>query len=158
MIPTWQGARKMMLKTLATAAALLPLAAMPALAASVRGCDTWEASAAFVVFPAADNTAEYAGGLVRLITLDTAGEPACCSFHLMVLYPSADGSYSECALISAADTTGHYSIFVNRAKVTKDDAEGVSLVIPTEGNVDGNAVPGEMKVSIDLMASKISAE
>jgi hypothetical protein len=76
----------------------------------------------------------------------------------MVLYPSADGSYSECALISAADTTGHYSIFVNRAKVTKDDAEGVSLVIPTEGNVDGNAVPGEMKVSIDLMASKISAE
>ncbi|MFM7443544.1 MAG: hypothetical protein ACKO2N_06485 [Tabrizicola sp.] len=147
-----------MLKSLSMAASVLSLSLVPAMAASVRGCDTWETSAAFVVFPVAENSAEYLGGSVRLITLDTAGEPACCSFHLMVLYLSPEGSYSECALISDQGTTGHYSIFVNRATVLKEDDSGVSLVIPTEGNVEGNVIPGEMKVSIDLAAGKVSAE
>jgi hypothetical protein len=146
----------MTLKSLAVSAALLSVTIAPAMAASLRGCDSYETNAAFLAFPAAENTAEYSDGRVRLITLDTAGEPACCSFHLMVLYPSADGSFSECALISSGTDMGYYSIFVAQATVVRDDDTGLSLVVPTEGSVEGAAVADEIQFDVDLVAGTLS--
>ena len=148
----------MRMKSLSFWAALLPFTVAPALAASVSTCDSYIANAAFLAFPTAENTAEFADGRVRLITLDTAGEPACCSFHLMVLYPSEDGSNSECGLISGSADLGYFSIFVGNATVLRNDAEGMSLIVPTESNVDGTAVAAEMQLDIDFSAGTLSAK
>jgi hypothetical protein len=147
----------MKLKSLATLAAILSGSVTPALAQAVNSCDSYIANAAFLVFPPAETTASYAEGTVRLITLDTAGEPACCSRHLMVLYPSADGSYLECGLVSSSPDLGWYSVFVNQAQVLREDGEAVSLLIPTEGNIDGQVIPSAVRIDVDLMGSTLSA-
>ncbi|OYW41717.1 MAG: hypothetical protein B7Z38_07065 [Rhodobacterales bacterium 12-64-8] len=147
----------MTLKSLAIMTAILSTNVAPALAQAVNSCDSYIANAAFLVFPPAETTAEYADGAVRLITLDTAGEPACCSYHLMVLYPSSDGSYLECSLVSSTVDYGYYSIFVNQAQVLRDDAEAVSLMVPTEGNVDGEVIPAAMRIDVDLAAGTLAA-
>lgn len=146
----------MTLKSLASALAILSASVTPALAQVVNSCDSYISNAAFVVFPPAETTAEYAGGQVRLITLDTAGEPACCSYHLMVLYPSVDGTYFECGLVGSGTDLGWYSIYVNQAQVLRDDEGGVSLVVPTEGNVDGEVVPSSVKIDVDLAAMTLA--
>jgi hypothetical protein len=143
-------------KLLATLAALA-LPVTPALAQAVNSCDSYIANAAFLVFPPAETTASYADGTVRLITLDTAGEPACCSYHLMVLYPSVDGSYLECSLVSASQDLGWYTVYVNQTQVLREDGEGVSLLVPTEGNVDGNVISGAVLLNLDLMSSTLAA-
>lgn len=144
-------------KLLVTLSALLSTALSPALAQAVNSCDSYISNAAFLAFPPAETTASYADGMVRLITLDTAGEPACCSYHLMVLYPSADGSYLECGLVSSTADLGWYSIFVNQAQVLREDGEAVSLLVPTEGNVEGEVIPGAVRIDVDLVGSTLSA-
>jgi hypothetical protein len=137
--------------------AALTLPVTPALAQAVNSCDSYIANAAFLVFPPAETTASYADGMVRLITLDTAGEPACCSWHLMILYPSADGSYLDCGLVASSPDLGWYTVFVNQAQVLRDDAEGVSLIVPTEANIDGQVIPGGVRIDVDLVGSTLFA-
>lgn len=146
----------MTLKSFATVAAILSAGVTPAVAQAVNSCDSYIANAAFLVFPPAETTAEYSQGLVRLITLDTAGEPACCSYHLMVLYPSADGSYLECGLVSSSADLGWYSVFVTQAQILRDDAERLSLIVPTEGNVEGEVIASAVIIDIDLVASTLT--
>lgn len=147
----------MTLKSLATLATILAASVTPALSQAVNSCDSYIANAAFLAFPPAETTASYADGTVRLITLDTAGEPACCSYHLMVLYPSADGSYLECGLVSSSPDLGWYTVLVNQAQVLREDGEAVSLLVPTEGNVDGEVIPGAVRIDVDLIGSTLSA-
>ncbi|MBL9053739.1 MAG: hypothetical protein JNN02_08410 [Tabrizicola sp.] len=149
----------MALRSIAVSATVFFLAVAQATAATLRTCDSDQTNAAFVVFPVAENTAEYADGLVRPVSLDTAGEPACCSFHLMVLDPSADGSYLECDLISMSPDAGFYSVFLNQATVVREDADGLSpLVVPAEGNVDGTPVPAEIAFDVDLVAGTVTVK
>ena len=146
----------MTLKSLTILTAMLLTSITPALAQAVNSCDSYISDAAFLVFPPAETTAEYSEGSVRLITLDTGGDPACCSYHLMVLYPSVEGTYFECGLVSASTDLGWYSIFVNQAKVLRDDAEGLSLIVPTEGNVEGEVIPSAVKIDVDLGANTLT--
>jgi len=147
----------MTLKYAATALAILSASVTPALAQAVNSCDSYVSDAAFLVFPPAETTAEYADGQVRLITLDTAGEPACCSYHLMVLYPSVDGTYFECGMVGSGPDLGWYSVFVNQAQVLREDEGALSLIVPAEGNIDGEVIPTAVKIDVDLVAFSLTA-
>lgn len=118
-----------LLKSVLPLVAALALPAM-AQAASLRDCDTWEANARNIMFPVTQNVRSYANDTVHLIGLDT-GSPACCSFHLMVLMPSEDGSYYECTLISREEQMGFANLSIADTAAGYDPSIGLRLLVPT---------------------------
>ncbi|PIV74954.1 MAG: hypothetical protein COW55_07380 [Rhodobacteraceae bacterium CG17_big_fil_post_rev_8_21_14_2_50_65_11] len=110
-------------------ALLIALAGSPATSQTLRGCDTFEANARNTYPPYEQTIRGYANGAIRVIALDT-GEPACCSFHVMVTHPSQDGLYADCTLISAGGSLGFGALFVDRIGAVYDAATGLTVTLP----------------------------
>ena len=139
--------------------ALIALA-IPTLApaASIRDCDSYEANARNIVLPPSAGIATYANGAVTIIGLDTGGEPACCSSHLMVLYPEPGEPFHACALISREGTSGWSGIDVGRAVSAYDPATGLRVSVPV-GIYDGtDSQPGTLSVTVNQATGQVTAE
>jgi hypothetical protein len=110
--------------------ASLLLATTPAMAADIRSCEGFEVSASNLIFPVEENVRSFANGDIRVIGLDTGGEPVCCSSHVMVLLPSPEDPGDICVLVSAEGTNGWYSVSVGATKADYDAETGLTLRIP----------------------------
>jgi hypothetical protein len=104
-----------------------------------------------------DQTKSYSSGKITIAHVDTDGEPACCSEHLLVLIPSREIG-SECFAISQKAATdsegpkGFNSIEFKRIKTFYDPNRGLLLNVPyTLYNPDGRrGTPGRTNVRVDL--------
>lgn len=142
-------------------APLVALAAMalslPVAAQSVRDCDGFEANARNLVFPLDRSTASYANGDIRLIMLDTA-EPACCSFHLMVLYPDPEIGHGLCALVSDRGQSGFGGIDLTGRTASYDPATGLSVRMPVR-RYDGMAFrETAVTVTVNQQTGRVTAQ
>lgn len=121
-------------------AALLALIALllaaPLAAQSLRDCDTFEANARNTYAPYAETIRDYANGAIRVIALDV-GEPACCSFHVMVVHPLPDEPFPGCTLVSLDGTLGFSALDMANADATYDSATGLTVHIPA-GQLGGD--------------------
>jgi hypothetical protein len=102
-------------------------------------------------------TKSYSGGKIRIAHVDTDGEPACCSSHLLVFIPSpAIGSQcfavSQKAVKGSEGQLGFNGIEFNRIKAAYDPHRGLLLNVPyTLYNPDrGRGKPGNTNVLVDL--------
>ena len=123
-------------------------------------------SPANLVEPWDTHSRTYADGAIRIAVLDTGGEPACCSAHLLVLYPAGgqDGpEYRACAIVSATKGLGFLWVDIPGTTARHDPARGLLLSVPVTHWVDGVelGLPGRvdrMAVRIDLSAQSVTLE
>jgi len=133
---------------LALAAALL--AAAPAAAQTIRGCDSFETSARNLIDPLSDTVRDYANGAIRVIGLDTA-EPACCSYHVMVIHPLPDEPYPGCTLVSWRENLGFGGLRMGATTARYDPAIGLVVSIPASAHAEDGGARG---VSLDLTVNQ----
>lgn len=132
----------------------------PAFAVEVRECD-WAASAQALAEPWERNTRSFYNGQLRVALIDTGGEPACCSMHLLVLAPDKTSETGErmCRLVSNANKMGFESIDFARLTTRYDAGRGLLIVFPYTLYVDGlSHRSGVARVRVNLEKSSMSAE
>ncbi|MEM7498933.1 MAG: hypothetical protein AAF371_13185 [Pseudomonadota bacterium] len=112
-------------------AALAALAALTLPAAAVAAECTQHASMRDVAEPWYENITAFANGAIRLAVSD-AGEPACCSLRLVVLYPDPDDPDGgrACTVLEDGEGTGFFSIDVREADGSYDPETGLSVTVP----------------------------
>jgi len=106
--------------------------------------------------PYEDATRTYAQGSIAFLLLDT-GEPACCSDHLMVLYPDPEEPFRICQLISLRDGLGYYEIRLGDAQATYDPLEGLSVRIPAFEYGEVEAMPRSLDVTVNQQTGVLTA-
>ncbi|SHJ47889.1 hypothetical protein SAMN04488012_11031 [Palleronia salina] len=132
--------------------------ATPGVAQGLRDCDTFEANARNLVFPVDANTRSFANGAVRFITLDTGGEPACCSAHLMVLLPDPEEPFDICRLISHRDSLGFTGLSLDRADAGYDPARGLRVAIPGVVQDGSGPRPLTLGVGVNQQTGVVTAD
>lgn len=143
--------------------ALLTLAA-PAGAAVVRDCgdDLATASARNIMEPWEKNSRTFYNGQVRVALIDTGGEPACCSEHLLIISPEGDEGHGQdaCHLVSDHDNFGFGAIDFPKVTSTYDPKKGLLITFPYSiSDMNGGAPkPGVAKVRVNLAKGTLAVE
>lgn len=148
--------------------ALAGLVLLPVVADAqvITECD-WQAQIANIMEPWDANTRTYANGNIRLVVVDTGGEPVCCSSHLVVLSPSGDGSdgpvYRQCRVASVQPGEGFYSINLSNAAARYDPTRGLSVSFEVghwhQGMENGApAIPDRMEILINQATGAVTTE
>lgn len=152
-----------MRQTLAFAAILAAAGlASPALAVTVRDCDGVTDAAANIVEPWEGNARSFYQGRVRVAALDTGGEPACCSAHLLILFYGNDDPESfVCRLVSDQGHTGFAGIDFATLKSSYDPKRGLLLtfgysVMPPDGGP--SPARSVARVRINVSSGLVKAE
>lgn len=136
----------------------------PALSAVVRDCDGNTEAAFNIVEPWEANSRTFYQGRVRVARLDTGGEPACCSSHLLVIFYADDNPDGfTCRLVSESDGRGFAGIDFKGLKSSYDPARGLLLtfgysVYPVDGGFDTGATRGVASVRINIPAGTVEVE
>lgn len=147
-------------------AAALSLLATPAMAQVITDCD-WIGNPGNIVEPWDQNSRTFANGAIRVAWLDTGGEPACCSSHLLILSPNGDGSaepiFRQCRIASASPGMGFYGLDIQRITADYDPARGLLLSLPVfhwHQGVENGAPPIEerMEIRINQATGAVTAE
>lgn len=131
-------------------------------AATVRGCNDYTSNAQNIVEPWEKNARTFYKGEVRAALLDTGGEPACCSFHLLlILPPNSDepGNVNTCFVISEHGTMGYGHIGFDKIASSYDAKKGLLLTVPMiVSNGDDVQKSGVIKLRINLAKSSVVVE
>ncbi len=138
------------------------LVAGPAMAeASLMECDG-PAGVADVVEPWEQSTRTFANGLIRIVHVDTGGEPACCSSHMVILAPDPNDELGlrGCRILSDGQKfTGFQSVDVPGVASSYDAALGLRLSVPVERYIDGiQSSKATVHVRINQATGVISLE
>ncbi|NBB15538.1 hypothetical protein GVN21_09245 [Caulobacter sp. SLTY] len=143
-------------------AAGLAALASPAAAVTVRACDGITDQAMNIIEPWERNSWAYYGGRVRVAVLDTGGEPACCSSHLLVMFPDdqSPGGGLVCRLISDRGANGFAGIDPRSVKSAYDPKRGLQVsfsysYFPRGGEATRRGVA---KVRVNLARNTVTVE
>ncbi len=107
--------------------------------ASIETCEG-PSSIANVTYPWNEATRTFANDKIRIVTVDTGGEPACCSAHLVILAPDPEDELGnqQCKILSDGQQwQGFQFVDIRNMKSGYDAAKGLLLSIPVERYVDG---------------------
>jgi hypothetical protein len=130
-------------------------------AAVVRDCDQ-TASAGNIVEPWEKNSKTFYNGQVRAALLDTGGEPACCSGHLLITVPPSDdepGGGQTCFVISDHDNMGYGRVWFEKIAATYDAARGLLVTVPvTISNGDDVQKNAVVKVRVNIAKHSVAIE
>ena len=140
---------------------LMALSAIQAGAATVRECDGFEANAQSLAEPWEKNTKVFLNGAVRIAMIDTGGEPACCSTHLLVLAENkADEPAGRmCRVISNRGQEGFEWIDFAKIQATYNPASGLNLLVPVKFYIDGiRQKYGAFRVNVNTQRGVITAQ
>ncbi|MBV9043528.1 MAG: hypothetical protein JO348_10815 [Alphaproteobacteria bacterium] len=146
--------------------ALLAFAA-PAGAVNLVSCndDETTSSARNIAEPWEKNARTFSNGQIRVALLDTGGEPVCCSYHLLVLYPSGDGDqggdeYAACTVVNDYEGRGFVSLDFAKLAAAYDPKKGLLISFPYRVyNEDGGPQKGGIaKVRVNSKTGKITVE
>lgn len=144
---------------------LVTLAASPAFAVTVRDCDGLTDRTANLVEPWEKNSRTFYNGKLRVALLDTGGEPACCSVHLLVQFfdEGEDGPGSVlCYQVEDQDGRGFAGIDFSSLTSAYDPARGLLLrfsysAFPEDGD-GSHTVPGQGAVRVNLATGTVTPE
>ncbi len=138
--------------------------AAPAGAVVVRACDDGNATAVVtnIVEPWEKNSKTFYKGQVRVALLDTGGEPACCSLHLLVMSPGAatdEPPYQDCHVISEHGNFGFGNIDFDKLNAAYDPKKGLLITFPMiVSNGDDVQKPGIAKIRLNLAKGTVVVE
>lgn len=113
----------------------LALATLPAAVSAqvITECG-WVGNPGNIMEPWAETSRTFANGAIRVAWLDTGGEPACCSSHLLILSPSSDGQdepvFRQCRVASAQEGSGFYAVDVPGITASYEPSKGLLLSVP----------------------------
>jgi hypothetical protein len=154
-----------MRRLMLAAAFALPV---PALGQVVQDCQDsgYVVSPANLVEPWSTHSRTFANGAIRIAVLDTGGEPACCSAHLLVLYPAGgrdEPDYRACVVISGTPGLGFLWVDIPGTTASYDPARGLLLSVPVTHWHDGVELgrPGiveRMEVRVNQAAQTVEVE
>ncbi len=124
------------------------------------------ASAVNIAEPWEANTRTFANGAIRVAMLDTGGEPACCSRHLMVLMPAGGGDepvWRQCRIASAQPGLGFYDVDVPGITASYNPSKGLLLSVPIghwhQGMETGAPpIPDRMEIRINQATGTVVFE
>lgn len=145
------------------AAATMALSAFSANAASVKDCgDDFKTNVQSLAEPWEKNTKTFLNGSVRIALIDTGGEPACCSMHLLVLAEAPEdpsGPPSRiCKIVSNTAEMGFMNIDFTKIRSGFSPARGLDLVMPYELYIDGlKSRSGIARINVNLRKGVVSA-
>lgn len=146
--------------------ALIAMAA-PAAAVSVVSCNDDEATsgARNIAEPWDKNTKAFSNGSIRVALLDTGGEPVCCSYHVLVLYPSGDSSdggdeYRACTIVNDHEGSGFVSVDFAKIAAAYDPKKGLLISFPYKlyNDEGGPQKGGIAKVRVNSKAGTVTVE
>jgi hypothetical protein len=142
------------------AAAALAAAVIPVTAAEVRDCD-FAASLQTLVEPWEKNIRSYYNGQVRVALVDTWGEPACCSTHLLIMMPNNDQTEHSriCKVVGDKGTNGYQAIAIDKIKTRYDANRGLLIEFPFKRYIDGvKFTPGVGRVRVNVQQGTVTVE
>ena len=144
-----------------TATAAVCLLASSAASQSIQDCD-WVASAANLVEPWSETSRTFANGDIRVAELDTGGEPACCSSHLLILSPNPEYGQA-CHVLSVQPGVGFSRVFTSGIESSYDPGKGILLQVsvgrfdPATGSSVSNS-PMRVPVRINQATGVVKIE
>ena len=146
------------MRSLIATAALLATA-LPAAAVQVRECD-FAANVTAIVEPWEQYSRTFAKGTIRVALVDTWGEPACCSSHLLIIAPdSAPEGGRLCRVVGDQKEMGFQAIDFSKLTASYDPKRGLLLTFPYKLYVDGEKFrPGVGRVRVNVAKGTIKAE
>ena len=112
----------------------LALATVPAAAQVLQDCEIVD-SVTTVIEPWEEATRTFAEGAIRVVHLDTGGEPVCCSSHLAILAPTGqpEDMFRQCRLLSDREGyRGFLDVRIGLIESSYDPAKGLLLTIPVD--------------------------
>lgn len=145
-------------------AVLMAFAATPAGAVVVRGCEDGSNTAAVtnIVEPWEKNSKTFYNGQVRVALLDTGGEPACCSLHLLIMSPGIakdEPAYQDCHVVSDHANLGFGDIVFEKMTASYDPKKGLLIAFPyVVSGGDGEQHPGVAKLRLNLARGTLAVE
>ncbi len=107
--------------------------------ASIEACNG-PSSVANVTYPWNEATRTFANDKIRIVTVDTGGEPACCSAHLVILAPDPDNELGDwqCRILSDGRLwMGFQHVDLKGVESSYNASKGLLLSIPVERYIDG---------------------
>ena len=139
---------------------LFPSAAWAA--ASLMQCDGPATRLGNVLEPWSEASRTFANGKIRIVGLDTGGEPVCCSAHLAILAPDPKDElgFRQCKTLSdGAQYMGFQYINMKGIRSSYDASKGLLLSIPVERYIDGSkSNKAVIKVRINQASGAITLE
>ena len=117
-----------MIRTLLTTAFLIISTTITASAASLNECDR-VSSVRNVWEPWEESTRTFANGQIRIVAMDTGGEPTCCSQHLVILSPNPEWG-RNCTVLSSTESSGFLDIYFDEITTSYDPSKGLLLSVP----------------------------
>lgn len=124
--------------------------------ASLIDCADGPSSIHNIVEPLNESSRTYANGAVRVIHLDTGGEPACCSSYLAILSPNPNDELGnrQCKLLASdKHGLGFMDIVIKRIDSSYDSSKGLLLSVPVLLYGEGDAT---IKNSVDIRINQTS--
>ena len=107
--------------------------------ASIETCEG-PSSVANVTYPWNEATRTFANEKIRIVTVDTGGEPVCCSAHLVILAPDPNNELGDwqCKILSdGGQWTGFQFVDIKGVKSSYNASKGLLLRVPVERYIDG---------------------
>jgi hypothetical protein len=121
----------------------------------------------YIVEPWEQNTRTFYNGKVRIVNIDTYGEPTCCSSHLAILLPQNDELETVACYVFSQRRyegdepyyLGFQNVDVRNVTAKYDPAQGLLLQIPYTSYIDGiDSKRGSAKVRLNLKTGKAKIE
>jgi len=131
-------------------------------AVTVSECNDFRSSVHALVEPWEANSRTFLNGAVRIAVVDTGGEPACCSVHLLVLAEKPEDSAGPaervCRVISQRDQLGFMAIDFAAIRTSYTPVHGLNMLVPYRLYVDGiRSRPGAARINVNPRTGAISA-
>lgn len=149
------------MRLILAAAAVLLVSTPPAFALNVRDCDD-VASASNLLEPWEANTKTFYKGEVRVAVVDTGGEPACCSAHLLIILPDKsledEGGGRICKLVEQKGDSGFMGIYFDKVTASYDAKKGLLVTFPYQFSKDGDPKQGTGKVRVNITKGTVTPE
>ncbi|MBX7249442.1 MAG: hypothetical protein K1X35_10420 [Caulobacteraceae bacterium] len=144
------------------------LAVFPALAAGsaearagawLGECNDY-ATVSLVAEPWEQHTRTFYNGQVRVVMVDTDGEPACCSSWLVVIYPDREDELGgrACAMLGSGEGLGFAGVDVKAIRSTYSAATGLTLTVPVRRlrEDDSGVDVSQVVLTLDLAAGRLT--
>jgi len=134
----------------------------PASAVTVSECNDFRSSVHALAEPWEANSRTFLNGAVRIAVVDTGGEPACCSVHLLVLAEKPEDATGPaervCRVISQKDQLGFMAIDFAGIRTSYTPAYGLNMLVPYRLYVDGiRSRPGAARINVNPRTGIITA-
>ncbi|MBT3236640.1 MAG: hypothetical protein HN353_11855 [Bdellovibrionales bacterium] len=129
-------------------------------ASEVAPCEDWIQNMQFIVEPWRHHSKTYYSGRVRVVHIDTMGEPVCCSSRLVAYLPDSSDIFSGRKCLQLRSVLGGYEwINFSGIRSSYDSHLGLLLKVPVSHYVDGTSSLSEIvKIRFNLSTETLVIE